>query len=402
MINNSAASVFVRAESGNAGGLIGFINGLTYGSKIENSYYGGRTIKGIYGGITVHKGDSANERIYAANIIAGSAAGGLIGAIEGKNWQQQFNISQCYSSGSVQTKTGPAGGFIGNANLNGGICLNINRCYSIGPVLKSDNNTAPIRGGFIGLISTSTTNDIGFAYAYYLSSFNADVLNAIGSSYGPLLTPVQVISSAELITGQAASANLTAKDATYVFDETLKGKEPYPYQNWTTENGTITYYGDWPVPQINGTLVYYHLDTGDKNQGICSLISSETSFQTELSTQKGKIEDYGFGIILDSIPEDWKAIKALYIRSNNISDIDRPFDINNEQDKKTLKAIQMDVTEKYSTFQYGGKTYIFARVTKDNLPNNHFYVRNMTTDDIYEVTYNQDSGTIKFVRKAIA
>lgn len=402
-INNSVASVFVKAESGNAGGLIGLINGLAEGSTIQNSYYGGRTIKGVYGSITVHKGDSANERIYAANIIARSAAGGLIGAIEGQDWKKRSSIERCYSTGSVQTKNGPAGGFIGNANLQGRVCLNINQCYSIGPVLNSDRTVvAPIKGGFIGRLSIQANDDVGFTDSYYLNSFNADTLDAIGSSNTSLPMAVQVINSANSITGQESSANLTAKDATYVFDETLKGKEPYPYQNWTAENGTITYYGDWPVPQINGTLVYYHRDIGDKNQGICTLISSETSFQTELSTKNGKVEDYGFGIILDSIPEDWKAIKALYISSNNISDIDRPFDMNNEQDKKKLKGMQMDVTEKYSTFQYGGKTYIFARVTRDNLPNNFFYVRNMTTDDIYEVTYNQDSGTIKFVRKANA
>lgn len=387
-INNSVASVFVKAESGNAGGLIGLINGLAEGSIIQNSYYGGRTIKGIYGGITVHKGDSANERTYATNIIAGSAAGGLIGAIEGKNWQQQFNISQCYSSGSVQTKNGPAGGFIGNANLNGGICLSINQCYSIGPVLKSDNNTAPIRGGFIGLISTSTTNDIGFANAYYLSSFNADVLNAIGSSYGPLLKPVQVISSAELITGQVASANLTAKDATYVFDETLKGKEPYPYQNWTTENGTITYYGDWPVPQIAGTLVYYHRDGNNKKQEMCTLISAETSFQSLLTAQIGEVEKYGFGIILDSIPQDWGSVSELYIWSNNQ---EGPFVVGD-------KDHQMRVTEKYSTFDYGGKTYTFARITKDKLQKvKHFFVKNMITEDVYEVTYDENTAEVKVV-----
>ena len=402
-INNSVASVFVKAESGNAGGLIGLINGLAEGSTIQNSYYGGRTIKGVYGSITVHKGDSANERIYAANIIARSAAGGLIGAIEGQDWKKRSSIERCYSTGSVQTKNGPAGGFIGNANLQGRVCLNINQCYSIGPVLNSDRTVvAPIKGGFIGRLSIQANDDVGFTDSYYLNSFNADTLDAIGSSNTSLPMAVQVINSANSITGQESSANLTAKDATYVFDETLKGKEPYPYQNWTAENRTITYYGDWPVPQINGTLVYYHRDIGDKNQGICTLISSETSFQTELSTKNGKVEDYGFGIILDLIPEDWKAIKALYISSNNISDIDRPFDMNNEQDKKKLKGMQMDVTEKYSTFQYGGKTYIFARVTRDNLPNNYFYVRNMTTDDIYEVTYNQDSGTIKFLRKANA
>lgn len=387
MINNSAASVFVRAESGNAGGLIGFINGLTYGSKIENSYYGGRTIKGIYGGVTVHKGDSANERTYAANIIAGSAAGGLIGAIEGKNWQQQFNISQCYSSGSVQTKTGPAGGFIGNANLNGGICLSINQCYSIGPVLKSDDKTGPIRGGFIGLISTSTTNDIGFAYAYYLSSFNADVLNAIGSSYGSVPATVQVINSPELITGQDASVNLTANSATYVFDETLKGKEPYPYQNWTTENGTITYYGDWPVPQINGMLVYYHRDYGNKQKGICTLVSSETSFQSLLTAQSGEVEKYGFGIILDSIPQDWGSVSELYIWSNNQ---EGPFVVGDRDH-------QMRVTEKYSTFDYGGKTYIFARITNDKLRLKHFFVKNMITEDVYEVTYDENTAEVKVV-----
>lgn len=352
-INNSTASVFVRAESGNAGGLIGFIKGLTDGSRIDNSYYGGRTIKGVYGSITIHKGDSANEQIYAANIIAGSAAGGLIGAIEGQDWQKKFDISQCYSSGSVQTKNGPAGGFIGNANLKGGICLSINQCYSIGPVLKSDDKTDPIRGGFIGLISTSTTNDIGFANAYYLSSFNADVLNAIGSSYGPLLTPVQDISSPELITGQAASANLTAKDATYVFDETLKGKEPYPYQNWTTENETITYYGDWPVPQIDGTLVYYHRDAGDKKTGVCTLISSETSFQSLLTAIEGEIEGSGFGIIFEFLPQKWNDIKNIYNWSYTI---DGPY-----------KPMGVAGTGKYATFVYGNKTFYFVRVTADDL-----------------------------------
>lgn len=307
MINNSAASVFVRAESGNAGGLIGFINGLAEGSKIQNSYYGGRTIKGVYGSITVHKGDSANERMYAANIIAGSAAGGLIGAIEGQDWKKRSSIEKCYSTGSVQTKNGSAGGFIGNANLQGRICLDINQCYSIGPVLNSDRTVAPIKGGFIGRLSIQANDDVGFTDSYYLNSFNADTLNSIGSSNISLLTKAQVITSPELITGQDASANLTATDATYVFDEMLKGKEPYPYQNWTTENGPITYYGDWPVPQINGTLVYYHRDGDDKTKGICTLVSSETSFQSLLTAQKGEVEKYGFGIILDSVPQNWGA-----------------------------------------------------------------------------------------------
>ena len=386
-INNSAASVFVRAESGNAGGLIGFVKGLKSGSKIDNSYYGGRTIKGVYGSITVHKGDSANERIYAANIIAGSSAGGLIGAIEGQDWQQQFDISRCYSSGSVQTKNGPAAGFIGNANLHGGICLNIDQCYSIGPVLKSDANTEPMRGGFIGLVSTSTTNDIAFTSTYYLNSFNADTLNAIGSSNGSLPTPVDVISSPDLITGQDASANLTANSATYVFDETLKGKEPYPYQNWTTENGTITYYGDWPVPQINGTLVYYHRDYGNKQKGICTLVSSETSFQSLLTAQSGEVEKYGFGIILDSIPQDWGSVSELYIWSNNQ---EGPFVVGDRDH-------QMRVTEKYSTFDYGGKTYIFARITNDKLRLKHFFVKNMITEDVYEVTYDENTAEVKVV-----
>lgn len=383
-INNSAASVFVRAESGNAGGLIGFIKGLANGSKIDKSYYGGRTIKGVYGSITVHKGDSANERIYVANIIAGSSAGGLIGAIEG---QQQFDISRCYSSGSVQTKNGPAAGFIGNANLNGGICLKIDQCYSIGPVLKSDANIAPIRGGFIGLVSTSTNQDIAFTSTYYLNSFNADTLNAIGSSNRSLQTPVDVISSPELITGQDASVNLTANRATFVFDETLKGKEPYPYQNWTTENGTITYYGDWPVPQIIGTLVYYHRDDGDKKKGICTLISSETSFQSLLTAKDGEVEKYGFGIILDSLPQDWGSVSELYIWSNNQ---EGPFVVGDRDHK-------MRVTEKYSTFDYGGKTYIFARITNDKLRLKHFFVKNMITEDVYEVTYDENTAEVKVV-----
>lgn len=388
-INNSAASVFVRAENGSAGGLIGFINGLAEGSKIQNSYYGGRTIKGVYGSITVHKGDSANERMYAANIIAGSAAGGLIGAIEGQDWKKKSSIERCYSTGSVQTKNGPAGGFIGNANLQGRICLDINQCYSIGPVLNSDKAVAPIKGGFIGRLSIQANDDVGFTDSYYLNSFNADTLNTIGSSNISLLTIARVIKSPELITGQDTSANLTAKNATYVFDETLKGKEPYPYQNWTTENGNIAYYGDWPVPQIDGTLVYYHRDDGDKKKGICTLISRETSFQSLLTTQDGEVEQFGFGIILDSLPQDWDYVSGLYIWSDRK---EGPF--------TTDKKHQMRVTKKYLTFYYGGKNYTFARVTNDELPKEHFYVKNMTTEDVYEVTYDEKTAEVKVVSEA--
>lgn len=396
-INNSAASVFVRAESGNAGGLIGFIKGVESGSKIDKSYYGGRTIKGVYGSITVHKGDSVNERIYAANIIAGSSAGGLIGAIEGQSWQQQFDISRCYSSGSVQTKNGPAAGFIGNANLNGSICLKIHQCYSIGPVLKSDANTAPIRGGFIGLVSTSTNQDIAFTSTYYLNSFNADMLNAIGSSNNSLSKAVQVINSADSITGQDASTNLTSKNATYVFDETLKGKEPYPYQNWTTENGTIAYYGDWPVPQIDGTLVYYHQDADNKTTSICTLISSETSFQTVLTNNKGgQVEGSGFGIILESQPQtsqDRQQINEMYVWSNDISELNKYYD----KDAENEKVKQLRISDKYFTLVYGGKTYTFARITSDKLSANHFFVKNTKTRNIFEVTYDNNSAELKFI-----
>lgn len=389
-IKNSAASVFVRAENGNAGGLIGFINGLAEGSKIQNSYYGGRTIKGVYGSITVHKGDSANERMYAANIIAGSAAGGLIGAIEGQDWKKRSSIEKCYSTGSVQTKNGPAGGFIGNANLQGRICLDINQCYSIGPVLNSDRTVAPIKGGFIGRLSIQANDDVGFTDSYYLNSFNADTLNTIGSSDISLLTKAQVITSPELITGQDASANLTATDATYVFDETLKGKEPYPYQNWTTENGTITYYGDWPVPQINGTLVYYHRDGNNKKQEMCTLISAETSFQTKLTVPyQGEIEKAGFGIIFESLPQNWSDIKRIYYMWSDT--IDGPY-----------KDMDVAGTGKYATFVYGNKTFYFVRVTVDDLVH-HFYVKSMMTGDVYEVTYDKDNPNasgIKLIGKA--
>lgn len=57
----------------------------------------------------------------------------------------------------------------------------------------------------------------------------------------------------------------------------------------------------------------------------------------------------------------------------------------------------MRVTDKYSTFDYGGKTYIFARITNDKLRQKHFYVKNMATEDVYEVTYDEKTAEVKVV-----
>ena len=57
----------------------------------------------------------------------------------------------------------------------------------------------------------------------------------------------------------------------------------------------------------------------------------------------------------------------------------------------------MRVTEKYSTFDYGGKTYIFARNTNDKLRLKHFFVKNMITEDVYEVTYDENTAEVKMV-----
>lgn len=252
-ISNIGVSAFVKSNSkedqAGAGGLIGRIGEAGAGSKIEKSYYGGRTTEGIYGSCTVNK-DTENEHNYAANINGEKSAGGLIGYIGKANG---LSIENCFSTGSVHAESVAAGGFIGTSLGWSQGSISIKNCYSMGKV----SGTSSSKGGFIGKANGTST----FENVFYYSAFNT-VKDPVGNNPG--FSDIQVLDAPDGILADENSKTVN----TYVYDTpTLDGKK-YPYKNWTTEHDNTsttmvpTYYGDWPkVPerQLKGYLAYYEV-----------------------------------------------------------------------------------------------------------------------------------------------
>lgn len=395
-INNSTASVFVRAESGNAGGLIGLMNGQTSGSKIENSYYGGRTKAGAYSTVKVHEG-TKNERSYEANIMARYSAGGLIGSV-GDN--PCLTLSNCYSTGSVKTKEGYVGGFIGyigKIEKNNKNNISLSQCYSMGKVFN-DSNVNGKTGGFIGQILNEEPN---FADVYYLNAFNLSSVEPVGNKK----SSITEITNASAILGKVESSDLTSAENTKNYDDTLN-HQAYPYKNWTKSgenaNDPIAYYGDWPLPnkQLNGRIVYYHQLSGDKSGGEFTLTGYDTSLTTNLYNPKGNFEADGFGIICET---------------QNRKDANKKFwysyTLHNKNDKDGNDGYTMLSPEgsnddvECSSFVLDGKTYYFFRLTKidfGKLESTTIYFKGSNdtifANIIYEATINITAHTVTFKR----
>ena len=249
-ISNVGVSAFItsysKEDQAGAGGLIGRIGNLGAGSKIEKSYYGGRTIEGDYDSCTVNAG-TENERIYVANINGEKSTGGLIGYIGTANG---LSIEKCFSTGSVHAESEAAGGFIGSP-LDWGGSITIKNCYSFGKVSRTNAQ----RGGFIGKLKGNIT----FENVFYYSAFNT-LEDAVGNQPG--FDEISVINDQKDILADKNSETVN----TYVYDTSTLEGETYPYKNWTTEQDDTsmtmvpTYYGDWPkVPerQLKGYLAYY-------------------------------------------------------------------------------------------------------------------------------------------------
>lgn len=292
-IGNVGVSAFITSENNDgqagAGGLIGRIGVLGAESKIENSYYGGRTTAGIYGDCTVNK-DPENEHNYAANINGEKSAGGFIGYIGKANG---LSIEKCFSTGSVHAESEAAGGFIGYSLGWSQGSISIKNCYSMGKV----SGTSSSIGGFIGKANGTST----FENVFYYRAFNS-VKDPVGNNPG--FSDIQVIDSPDDIIADDYSGTVN----TYVYDTpTLEG-ETYPYKNWTTEHDDTsttmvhTYYGDWPmIPerQLKGYLAYFERYT-DGSIGIYMPGGQNTLMPSlprgiDLGGQKT-----GYGIFIDT------------------------------------------------------------------------------------------------------
>ena len=391
-INNSAVSAFVDAEDGNAGGLIGLMNDQTSGSKIENSYYGGRTKAGAYSVLTVH------GRSYETNIMAKYSAGGLIGSVGN---QPCLTINNCYSTGSVKTKEGSVGGLIGyignieEKNKN----MSLNQCYSMGKVLNA-SNVEGRTGGFIGKIEKEEPE---YENVYYLNAFDLSSVNAVGTLGNSKKSKITVIKDPSQILGKPESHDLTTIDNTKNYDETLND-QAYPYKNWTKSgenaNDPIEYYGDWPLPnkQLNGRIVYYHQLSGDKSGGEFTLTGYDTSLTTTLYNPKGNFEADGFGIICETPNREDANKKFWYSYSlhNSNADNDGYTMLSPEGSNNNVEC---------SSLVLEGKTYYFFRLTKidfKKLENTTIYFKGgddtIYANIIYRATINKEAHTVTFDR----
>lgn len=133
-VTKSAAALIVKSTGGNAGGLIG---ASTSTGSITQCYSGGHTVDDATTGAVIYSKDNYNVVTAATNGVAG----GLIGDAGAAT------ITNCYSTCSVSGAT--AGGLAGNATGN------IKGCYATGLV----DDTKTMVGAFVGTIGgTNPTN----------------------------------------------------------------------------------------------------------------------------------------------------------------------------------------------------------------------------------------------------
>ena len=393
-VSNSAVSAFVESSEGNAGGLIGTVPGNT-ATSIEKSYYGGRTVAGAYGTYTFNAG-TGNEKVYEANISGGANAGGLIGSI-GDN--PNLKVNYCFSTGSVKTKNGSVGGFVGSIGNPSWNNMRLDHCYSMGKVFSVSNDSEATKriGGFIGQISNAEPECTS---VFYLNAFNLSSIKAIGNGKNKNGTITEISNASEIL-GNVASSDLTAVENTTNYDDTLDNQQ-YPYKNWTksSENDLIEYYGDWPLPnkQLNGRIVYYHRISGDNTEGVFTLTGYDTSLTTTLSNKKGNFEEDGFGIICENTNREDVNKKFGYSYS-----LHNPSAENDGY--KLLSPEGNNSNPEYSSFKLEGKDYYFFRLTGidfNKLQSTTIFFKGgddtIYANIIYRATINKEAHTVTFDR----
>ena len=346
-ISNVGVSAFIasnrKEDQAGAGGLIGRIGEVGADSKIEKSYYGGRTTEGIYDSCTINEG-TEYENTYDANVNGEKFTGGFIGYI-GK--ASDLLIDQCFSTGSVKGESEAAGGFIGSSLAWCQGSMSIKSCYSMGKV----SGTSSSKGGFIGKSNGTITFENVFYYSAF-NSFEGTVGNQPGSN------GITVTNDQKDILADDDSRTVN----TQVYDTpTLEGGK-YPYKNWTTEHDDTsvtmvpTYYGDWPkVPerQLKGYLAYYELyengSIGIYMPGVKNTLMSPLPAGIDLGGQKT-----GYGVLIDTRnPEEADDFCSRFCKKGTIP-----------LDKITNKV--SDAITDYS-ISLNGETFYFWKFTSSSL-----------------------------------
>lgn len=252
-ISNVGVSAFIKSNSKEDQAGAGGLIG-----RIGNIGVGSTIDKSYYGGRTIEGNydrctvNEGTENVRSYDAnINGEKSTG--GLIGYLGTANNLSIDKCFSTGSVHAESEAAGGFIGTSLGWSQGYISIKNCYSMGKV----SCTSSSKGGFIGKANGTST----FENVFYYSAFNT-FNNPVGNNPG--FSDIQVINDPDNIRAEDDSKTVN----THIYDTpTPEGKE-YPYKNWTTEHDdtsttmVTTYYGDWPkVPErrLKGYIAYYEV-----------------------------------------------------------------------------------------------------------------------------------------------
>ena len=303
-VNSAMVSCYVyqsgRETSCAAGGLIGMTDAGTL--EITDSCVGGRTYQNVTSGEYYGNTDSHTKQ-GRFNVWSdggsGSAAGGFLGAIQGKN----LTIRNCYTTASVYSEDASsyAGGFLGVATDSAGM---ISNTYATGLVSSSSAN----KGTYAGVVNqniTGSNND-------YLSGINVS-LSALGTANARL--QVMSVSTGKKFTEGDIVAAKRAKAVTF---DTDLGSE-YPLKTTAQLAGKKEGYhlGDWPIPsEIDIQKTFVVVDFEDENgQRLVSPLFVEQG-KTADNRQSQKMSDAMNQLALDGCALDHWNLNGQSISEN--------------------------------------------------------------------------------------
>lgn len=225
IIDRCAASLVVSAEDGSAGGLVGIADD----TEIDQSYSAGHTIKVKY-----------SDKNY--NVTATENAGGLVGSMS------DTYIMYCYSTASVSSPHGIAGGLVGTGSGD------IDNCYATGRVNGSEGHEGSIMG---------TVLDGDLYECEYFSIIN-ERYNASEETHELLEDPNEEEVSAFDQDEESYYLSHTGVEDTISipYDPTLAEYYQYTYNLPTVKElaeedsdvvaGDLVqiHFGDWPAPEV--------------------------------------------------------------------------------------------------------------------------------------------------------
>lgn len=242
-VSACAAAVYVQSASGAAGGLVGSATGA---ATITQSYSGGHTSGDAAGAIT-YPDDS-----FDVSSTSGPA-GGLVGSFAGASGAK---IEACYSTCSAGGGSA-AGGLVGSSSG-----ATIKNCYVTGLVLGGEATT----GAFVGSLTGSEPATSNF---YYQMVNGSDVKAIGGSTEDTNVTPFDknAYEDTDLsaFSGFFVTNNANSKAVPYNVGlgtlYKLDGKVIYPFKTIEGLGGLTEdmnayqqhlthHYGDWPSYEV--------------------------------------------------------------------------------------------------------------------------------------------------------